>query len=72
MLAIGKHRLWPCLLADDLCFLWERHISSIHKRRHEYFYLENGIIAEQGTHQQLVDRKGKYYELIKNQLELES
>ncbi|MSS17380.1 peptidase domain-containing ABC transporter [Sodaliphilus pleomorphus] len=35
-------------------------------------FLENGMIAEQGTHQQLVDRKGKYYELIKNQLELES
>ena len=34
-------------------------------------FLENGKIAEQGTHQQLVDRKGKYYELIKNQLELE-
>lgn len=29
MLAIGKHRLWPCLLANDLCFLWKRHISAI-------------------------------------------
>ena len=34
-------------------------------------YLENGRIAEQGTHRQLVDRRGKYYELIRNQLELE-
>lgn len=34
-------------------------------------YLENVRIAEQGTHRQLVDRRGKYYELIRNQLELE-
>ena len=32
--------------------------------------IDNGRIAEQGTHQQLVARKGKYYTLIKNQLEL--
>ena len=32
--------------------------------------IDNGQIAEQGTHQQLVERKGKYYTLIKNQLEL--
>lgn len=32
--------------------------------------IDNGRIAEQGTHQQLVERKGKYYTLIKNQLEL--
>ena len=34
-------------------------------------FLENGKIAEQGTHKTLVAKKGKYYELIKNQLELE-
>ena len=34
-------------------------------------YLEDGKIAEQGTHKELVELKGKYYELIKNQLELE-
>lgn len=34
-------------------------------------FLENGKIAEQGTHKDLVARRGKYYELIKNQLELE-
>lgn len=32
--------------------------------------LENGEIVEQGTHKKLVDRKGNYYKLIKNQLEL--
>ena len=35
-------------------------------------FLENGKIAEQGTHKTLVAKKGKYYELIKNQLELEN
>lgn len=32
--------------------------------------LENGRVAEEGTHQGLSARKGKYYELVKNQLEL--
>ncbi|MDR0843629.1 MAG: ATP-binding cassette domain-containing protein, partial [Tannerella sp.] len=32
--------------------------------------LDNGKIAEAGTHQELTARKGKYYELVKNQLEL--
>lgn len=34
-------------------------------------FLEDGKIAEQGTHKELVAKRGKYYELIKNQLELE-
>ena len=32
--------------------------------------LDNGRIAEEGTHEHLTARKGKYYELVKNQLEL--
>lgn len=34
--------------------------------------LEGGIITESGTHQQLSAAKGKYFELVKNQLELGS
>ncbi len=34
-------------------------------------FLDNGKIAEQGRHKELVEKRGKYYELIKNQLELE-
>jgi len=34
--------------------------------------LEDGRIIEQGTHQHLVKKKGMYYELVKNQLELGS
>ena len=32
--------------------------------------LEQGKIAEQGTHEELTNRRGIYYELVKNQLEL--
>ena len=32
--------------------------------------LENGKVVEQGNHEQLTQQKGKYYELVKNQLEL--
>ena len=33
--------------------------------------LENGHIAEQGTHKELISLKGTYFSLVKNQLELE-
>jgi ATP-binding cassette subfamily B protein len=32
--------------------------------------LENGEIAETGTHEELTAKKGPYYNLVKNQLEL--
>lgn len=32
--------------------------------------LENGEVVEEGNHEQLTKLKGKYYELVKNQLEL--
>jgi ATP-binding cassette subfamily B protein len=32
--------------------------------------LDNGRIVEEGTHQTLTAKRGKYYELVKNQLEL--
>lgn len=32
--------------------------------------LEHGVIVEQGTHAELTALKGRYYELVKNQLEL--
>jgi len=33
--------------------------------------MDKGKIAEKGTHQELVALKGSYYELVKNQLDLE-
>lgn len=35
-------------------------------------FIKNGIISEQGTHQELVDKKGDYWKLVKNQLQLSS
>jgi ATP-binding cassette subfamily B protein len=32
--------------------------------------MENGKIMETGNHQSLTSQRGKYYELVKNQLEL--
>jgi len=32
--------------------------------------LENGQIVEQGTHTELIEKRGSYYKLVKNQLEL--
>lgn len=34
--------------------------------------IDNGKIAEQGSHEQLIAYRGKYYTLIKNQLEIEN
>ena len=32
--------------------------------------LEKGVVVEQGTHEVLTANRGRYYELVKNQLEL--
>lgn len=32
--------------------------------------LENGEVAEEGSHEELTNKKGQYYQLVKNQLEL--
>jgi len=34
--------------------------------------LEKGKVAEQGTHQELTEKRGIYYELVRNQLEVGS
>ena len=32
--------------------------------------LDKGAVAEEGTHEELTEKKGLYYQLVKNQLEL--
>ena len=34
--------------------------------------LDRGAVAEEGTHRELTEKKGLYYQLVKNQLELGS
>jgi ATP-binding cassette subfamily B protein len=46
------------------------HRLSTVKNADKIVVLDQGIIAEEGTHQQLTAKRGKYYELVKNQLEL--
>ena len=46
------------------------HRLSTVKNADNIIVLENGTVVEQGNHQVLTASKGKYYELVKNQLEL--
>lgn len=46
------------------------HRLSTVKNADKIVVLEQGRIVEEGTHATLTSRKGKYYELVKNQLEL--
>lgn len=46
------------------------HRLSTVKNAHQIIVLENGQVIETGNHERLISSKGKYFELIKNQLEL--
>lgn len=46
------------------------HRLSTVKSADQIIVLENGRIVERGSHKKLVKKKGKYFELVKNQLEL--
>jgi ATP-binding cassette subfamily B protein len=46
------------------------HRLSTVKNAHQIIVIEKGNIVETGTHEELTNRKGAYYQLVKNQLEL--
>jgi len=46
------------------------HRLSTVKNADQIVVLEKGEIVEIGTHQELINKKGAYYRLVKNQLEL--
>ncbi len=46
------------------------HRLSTVKNAHQIVVLEKGKIVEKGTHKELTAKKGSYYHLVKNQLEL--
>jgi ATP-binding cassette subfamily B protein len=58
-----------------LCFAQKTAIVVAHrlstvKNADQILVMEKGELVESGTHQELVDKRGYYYRLIKNQLEL--
>lgn len=48
------------------------HRLSTVKNADQIIVLEKGVIIERGNHEELVDKRGAYYTLVKNQLELGS
>lgn len=56
-------------LEDKTAIVVAHRLSTV-KNADQIIVLENGKIAEQGNHKTLVEMKGKYFELVKNQLEL--
>ena len=46
------------------------HRLSTVKNADQIVVLEKGEIVEKGKHEELIDKKGKYFELVRNQLEL--
>jgi ATP-binding cassette subfamily B protein len=46
------------------------HRLSTVKNAHQIVVLDNGEVVEVGTHEELTRKKGAYYQLVKNQLEL--
>jgi len=46
------------------------HRLSTVRNADQIIVLDKGEIVEQGTHQQLIDLKGNYFNLVRNQLEL--
>lgn len=57
------------LFKDKTVVIVAHRLSTV-KNADNIIVLDNGHIAEQGTHYELTRRKGKYYTLVKNQLEL--
>jgi ATP-binding cassette subfamily B protein len=62
------HNLKPFLSGRTVVVVAHR-LSTV-RNADQIVVLNKGIIAEKGTHQELVNLKGEYYTLVKNQLEL--
>lgn len=57
-------------LKGKTVFVIAHRLSTV-KNADQIVVIDQGKITEQGTHEQLLNTKGAYYDLIKNQLELE-
>ena len=54
------------LMKNRTTFIIAHRLSTI-KNADRIIYLENGNIMEQGTHKELMDKKGKYYQMYVSQ-----
>lgn len=50
---------------DKICFIIAHRLTTI-KNCNKILYMENGKILEKGSHQELMDLKGKYYNLVES------
>ena len=57
--------------ADKTAVIIAHRLSTV-KNADQIVVLDEGRVAETGNHKSLIQQKGKYYDLIKNQLELDS
>jgi ATP-binding cassette subfamily B protein len=55
--------------ADRTVIIVAHRLSTV-RNADKIIVLDKGMIAEQGSHEELSRKRGKYYELVKNQLEL--
>ena len=56
------------LLADRTAFVVAHRLSTI-RRADLIVVLEHGVVIEQGTHEQLLDRRGRYFSLYDDWVE---
>lgn len=57
------------LFVDKTVVIIAHRLSTV-KNADNIIVLDNGNVVEEGTHEVLISKKGYYYELVKNQLEL--
>ena len=69
---IMKRRLWKSLrrFFKGRTVLVVAHRLSTVKNADKIIVLDKGKVVEEGNHQELVAKKGAYFTLVKNQLEL--
>ena len=59
-------KAFETLISNSTSFIIAHRLWSI-KNADRILYIENGNIIEQGTHQELINKKGKYFELYNSQ-----
>jgi ABC-type multidrug transport system fused ATPase/permease subunit len=56
------------LLAGRTTFVIAHRLSTV-RRASMILLLENGSVVERGTHEELMERRGVYYDMVRRQME---